>query len=154
MDEKYLDLAIVISCNESGCQVRPADSQEILETVYAAPVLNRVKIRPGQLVAINLQAGPPEIVWRWYRMKITSVGAGTEDLGVDDRGVRQLVAKRAPGFDSALVAGDWVWVGGIGYDQGWEAIDQVSPEGGLSQPERVRQLVFPPVLGFYNQATA
>jgi hypothetical protein len=100
MDEKYLDLAIVISCSENGCRVRPANSQETLDTVYSAPILNRVKIHPGQLVAINLQTNQPEILWRWYRMVITSVGP--EDLVLDDRGVRQVLAQRAPGFDTGL----------------------------------------------------
>ena len=155
MEEKYFELAVVISCSEQGCRVRPAQGPETLDVVYTARMKNRVMIHPGQLLAINLQTHPPEILWRWYRMQIASFGA--EDLVLDDRGVRQVMAQRAPGFDTDLAVGDWVWAGGIsgsGPDERWEAVERISPEGGLSQPDRVRRLVFPFVVNFYNQAAA
>ncbi len=152
MDETSLDLAIVESCNDLGCRVRPLDGRAAFQAAYSAQVLNVIKIRPGQLVVIDLQAAPPEVLWRWYRMEVTSVGP--DNLVLDDRGLRQVLAGRIAGFAAELVSGDLVWVGGAGPGHHWEAIDQVSPQGGVSQPDRVRTQAFSLVLAFYNGLAA
>jgi hypothetical protein len=147
MNVNWLDFAIALACNESGCQVRPIGSQETLAASYAPEVLNKVKIRPGQLVAINRQAETPEIVWRWYCTVVTT--PGQDELIVDDRGCRQLLARRAPGFEADLAEGEKVWVGGQGGGS-WEALDRVSPEGELSQPERSREYAFESIQKYYQ----
>jgi hypothetical protein len=146
MNVNLLDFAIAVACNESGCQVRLTGSQETLAANYAPQVLNKVKIRPGQLVVINRQSEPPEIVWRWYCTDVTT--AGRDDLVVADR-ERLLSAHRAPGFETNLGESDKVWVGGLG-DGTWEALDRVSPAGELSQPDRVRAYAFPIIQKSYE----
>jgi hypothetical protein len=146
MNVNLLDFAIAVACNESGCQVHLTGSQETLAASYAPEVLNKVKIRPGQLVVINRQAETPEIVWRWYCTVVTS--SGQDELIVADR-ERLLSAHRAHGFEADLAEGDKVWVGGLGGDS-WEALDRVSPEGELSQPERSREYAFPIIQKYYD----
>ena len=85
-------------------------------------------------------------------MEVTS--AGPDNLVLDDRGLRQVLAGRIAGFAAELVSGDQVWVGGAGPGHHWEAIDLVSPQGGVSQPDRVRTQAFSLVLAFYNGLAA
>jgi hypothetical protein len=62
-----LRLALVSRSDEQGCDVRWMDEEGLHAVGYSAPVQNRVKIRPGQLVAVDMEATPPAIVWRWFR---------------------------------------------------------------------------------------
>jgi hypothetical protein len=146
MNLENLVFAVVMDCNPSGCRVRLTGSDEIREAGFAPEVFNKVKIRPGQLAAVNMAADPPEIVWRWYCARIVS--ATDTELVVDER-KRRLQASRAPGLAAELAAGDQVWVGGVG-EGAWEALDRLSQDGELSRPESARAHAFAMILEAYQ----
>jgi hypothetical protein len=60
-------LALVSEAHLEGCAIRWLDEDGVHPAGYSAPVLNRIKIRPRQLVAVDTSSAPPAIVWRWFR---------------------------------------------------------------------------------------
>ena len=145
----HLELATVLSCDDEGCRVTPVAagpagagglavaSGSAFDTRYSALILNRVKILPGQLVAVNMDPGVPEIAWRWYRTRVVE-NAG-EYITVQER-ERQLSAVDAYGVEALLHAGDEVWVTGM--SGVWEIHDGVV-DGKPSNPARLVEDVIP-----------
>lgn len=78
-----LKLALVLTCNENGSSVKTVPDNSTFEAVFSSLVVQkRIKIQPDQLVAINMDANPPEIVWRWLRAVVLETGGDT--VVVDD----------------------------------------------------------------------
>lgn len=48
-----------------------------LHAAYSPLVKDRIRIRERQLVALDMAASPPEIVWRWYIGEVESVTSDT-----------------------------------------------------------------------------
>src|SRR5215213_1322307 len=67
-----LSLAIAESCEPDSCTVRRLDGGR-LTARYGEHVFNRIKIRPGDLVALDDGAEPPAVVWRWWHGTVESV---------------------------------------------------------------------------------
>ena len=66
-----LTLAIVESCTDDGCRVKILEDDSSIETNFSAPVRDhRIRIRPGQLVAVDTSKEIPETVWRWVRTTV------------------------------------------------------------------------------------
>ena len=65
-NQMELELGIVESCDGCGCRVRLLGQAGTLSVTYSAAVQDRIRIRQGDLVAVNLAASLPEIVWRWW----------------------------------------------------------------------------------------
>ena len=93
-----LELATVISCSPSGCRVNPLSDDAAFETRYSALVQNRVKILPGQLVAVDVDPAVPEVAWRWYRARVVETG---ELAVIVQERERPLSAARVPGLETS-----------------------------------------------------
>ena len=135
------ELATVISCHPHGCRVLPVAGGSALETRYSELVQDRVRILPGQLVAVDLQPAVPEVVWRWYRTQVVEPG---EQVVIVQERERQLSAVRVAGLETAAGAGDETWVTGM--DGVWELHDRVL-DGKPSDPSRLREKVIPRIAG-------
>lgn len=131
------ELAIVITCDPDGCRVIPVDGDLSIKTRYSALVQDRVKIRPGQLVAVDMEPAVPEVAWRWYRAQIVEPGV---HLVIVQERERQLTAARVPGLVTGDSVGDEVWVTGM--EGVWELHDRVV-DGNPSDPSRLREKIFP-----------
>ncbi len=110
-----LTLAVAETCGPESCQVKMVDDGRSITARYSALVLNRIKIYPGQLVAIDTDPAEPEVAWRWHRARVlkpTPEGATIED----PRG-HQYEAFQVPGLETDLAAGDEVWFTGARGDQ-------------------------------------
>ena len=47
------ELAVTISCTNTGCQVKLVKSDEVIETKYSDLVHDRIRIEPLQLVVVD-----------------------------------------------------------------------------------------------------
>lgn len=132
-----LELATVISCDHHGCHVTPVAAGQTYKTRYSAFVQDRIKIRPGQLVAVNLDPAMPEVVWRWYPAYI--IETGEQRIVVKER-ERYLNVVQAHEMEFAAEVGDLIWVTGM---QGiWELHDRIV-DGKPSDPAQLQEKVFP-----------
>lgn len=141
-----LELATVISCGPDGCLVTPLADGPAIETRYSDLVKDRVKIRPGQLVAIDIEPAVPEVAWRWYAARV--VDAGELVVTVQER-ERLLNAARVPGLDVSTRVGDTLWVTGMGGT--WEIHDRVV-DGKPADPSRMGEIVLPRVAKVLEQS--
>ncbi len=141
-----LELATVISCGPSGCLVTPLAAGPAFETRYSALVQDRVKIRPGQLVAVDMQPEVPEVAWRWYQARVVDPD---DTLVIVQERERQLAAAQVPGLETDSSAGDFLWITGM--DGVWELHDRVV-EGKPAQPSRLREKVFPRIEALLSQS--
>jgi hypothetical protein len=133
----HLELATVISCSPNGCLVTPVDGRPAFETRYSALVQDQVKIRPGQLVAVDMEPDLPEIAWRWYQVRIVEPD---DTLVLVQERERQLAAAQVPGMEITGSVGDLLWVTGM--EGVWELHDQVV-DGKPARPSQLREKVFP-----------
>ena len=85
-------LAVARACRLDGCDVEPLAGGEVFPAAYSEPMVNRIKVRPGDLVAIDPTAeGGPAVVWRWWSGTVEVVAAGGGTVTVSRR-----VTRRAP----------------------------------------------------------
>ena len=55
-----------MECDPAGCLVRLVTSGETVRAGFSPAVLNTIRVRQHQLVAIDTSSSP-QIAWRWYR---------------------------------------------------------------------------------------
>jgi protein-L-isoaspartate O-methyltransferase len=61
-----LQLAVVLSCTEAGCQVQFLDCDARVDAGYSAPMVdNQITVKPGHLVAVDRGADPLQVIFRW-----------------------------------------------------------------------------------------
>lgn len=102
-----LTLAVVKACSDDGCSVQVVKDGPEIKGCYSGLVKDRIQIRPHQLVAIDRDAHPNEIVWRWVRGKVDKFEG--ESVIVDD-GKCQLIPAGIPReMDLTLHANDEIW---------------------------------------------
>ena len=78
-----LKLAIVQTCDNTGCRVHLLDGKQQVDTVYAQPILTyNLVIRPTDLVAVDVANRPYRTVARWQRVTVSQVEDDT--IWVDD----------------------------------------------------------------------
>ena len=143
------ELATVISCSPGGCSVVPVAGGPAFDARYSDLILNRVKIHPGQLVAVDLEPQVPEVAWRWYPARIVEL---SDDRVIVQERERQLSATRVPGLGTTGNVGDEVWVTGM--EGVWELQDNIQ-DGKPAHPSLLRESVFPRItvlLSGSNQA--
>ena len=129
-----LELGIVENCQPDGCSVRFLGEETTRKVVFSALVKDRIRIRPGQLVAVDLEAKPAEIVWRWYRKTVQEVHG--EDILFGTLSEERILANSVPELQGRLRAGDEVWAAGV--PDGFVVYDWVENE--LPQnPEWIRR---------------
>jgi hypothetical protein len=143
-----LELGIARECRPDGCRVQRMDGAAI-DARYATPVQDKIKVRPGDLVALDLESQPPHIVWRWWQGTVEEV-AGTRARV--SRNVSQSApdaprrASRDLALSEALAGqvrqGDTVYFGDDG-------VIDIARDGLPANPERLRAERFPGVIAAY-----
>ena len=66
-----LSLALAEACDADGCTVEPVGGGTLRRATYSEAVRDTIKIRPGDLVALDGAA----IVWRWWHGTVVDVDA-------------------------------------------------------------------------------
>ena len=137
-----LQLASVVACTGSGCEARTLDGIRV-DAEYSEPMIeNRIGARPGDLVALDCAADPPQVVYRWLVFTVERVEGGR--IFIDSPGYRYRPATRAEGVDESIAAGDKVCaVHGVIHD--------ICVDGRPTHPERLRTIFFPQIHAMYAQ---
>ncbi len=149
-----LELAIAVTCEPAGCQVRYLEGGETSLVRYGASVQDRIKIRPGDLVAVDSTAQPPAVVWRWWQGRVERTEGATAVVS------RKVNAPRpgdpecaeqpmpVPAWLAGSVAdGDTVYHSGHSGKE--RRIVDLARYGAPLHPERVRSEAFPGILATY-----
>ncbi len=146
-----LELAVAESCGATSCRVRSL-SGSVLDARYAALVQDRIKVRPGDLVAVNRAAQPPEVVWRWWHGRIERVEGDRAEVSRNHTQPTMAHSRRrteamavAPELAGHLRVGDTVFFG----PEPVGVLD-VAREGMPTHPERLRVLL-PEVVSAYHR---
>ena len=146
-----LELAVAETCDPTTCRVRALNGTRTTAR-YAAPVQDKVKVRPGDLVALNRGAEPPEVVWRWWHGTVERV-EGERALVSRNVTQRQVGDPRRATMDAALppeLAGD-VRAGDTVYFGGEEKrVLDVARGGVPAHPERLAG-AFPAIVDAYQR---
>lgn len=141
-----LELAIVSTCHKTGCHVARVKDNSFVEAVYSALVQDRIKIQPEQLVAIDTDADPPEIVWRWLRAAVIELGA--DIVVVDDMKGHPAKVSLVSDLPLTLAIDDEVWTCSTGRD--YEIHDLIL-DGKPTDPNRLLKYITPIVEEIYRQ---
>ncbi len=147
-----LELAVAESCGPRTCRVRSvADGAEI-EAAYAAPVQDRIKVRSGDLVAVNHGTHPPEVVWRWWHGRVERVLGDRAAVSRNHTQPTPEPSRRrtdelplAPGLAGQLRAGDTVFFGGSE-----PRVLDIARDGMPANPDLLRAS-FPAIVAAYQQ---
>jgi hypothetical protein len=138
-----LQLAVAETCESDRCQVTLIDDGRSLTALYSAQMINKMKIYPGQLVAINMDAAEPEIAWRWHRVRVREISA--QAASVEDPVGRRIEVVRVPGLaDTGLTIGDEVWITGFDPAKAMEIHARIV-DNRPSQVDRLKALILPRV---------
>ncbi|MCP4140861.1 MAG: hypothetical protein GY755_11320 [Chloroflexi bacterium] len=103
-------------------------------------------IQPEQMVAINTDINPPEIVWRWLRAAVIELDEGI--VVVDDMQGHPAKVSLVPDMPLSLRKNDEVWVCGTG--DGHEAQDIIT-EGKPTHPTRLLKYIKPIIEEIYRE---
>jgi len=126
-----LVLGIVWSCDGGGCAVRLASPERTIRAAYGPRVVDVIRVRPGQLVALDVSVDPPEVSWRWMVGEIVSIGEGRAALRRADvpesQGAGTSVEASVPESVRALSAGDRVFFSS--FEDAREVAALATPEG-------------------------
>lgn len=135
-----LELATVQSCHDAGCRVRLVGHETLLDTRYSEAVLNRIRIRRGDLIAVDLAVDPPQLVWRWRCGEVLqplSKEPAHEHVIVGSRGCA--IEARVTRPDLKLQPGDIVWLSG--HAEGAEIVD-LARDGEPENADWIRRTYF------------
>jgi hypothetical protein len=143
-----LALAIALECSSTEYKVELIDGREIITAKISIPMQAVLKIFPGQLLALDTNLNPPEIVYRWHRGKIERVDG--ERLVLGGMGGRTIEVGKARGLEANPQPGDWVFAtGGTPTEQG-EVVD-TAVEGRPAHPVFLREYLLPKVEEFWRK---
>ena len=137
-----LTWGIALSCMTAGCRVQLLNGDQTIETRYAQPVQDTIKIRPGQLVVVDQSVTPPETVWRLSHMQVTALTASEAVLWDTARSGEKRVPLPAL-IDQPLTVGDAVWAG----------VDQVydrAVDGNPAHPDELLVALRPTIVATYE----
>lgn len=150
----HIRLALVSAARPTGCTVRLLGEQGPVEARYSPAVQGRVKVRPRQLVAVDMAAETPTVLWRWFR-GVVVYRQGTHVV-VDNR--RYQPAYRHP-ISVARLPEELEVEPGIGdevfYSLGVDGvvIDGVADDG-PAHPGRIAADLFPAIEDAYAEIRA
>ena len=150
-----LELAIVLSCTGAGCRVQIAESESVIDAAFTGAVRDTIRIRRGELVAIDRAAAPPAIAWRWMRGRVDAIEDGravVTRLDAEDGAIGETPA-RLGGVDRLSprpALGDIVFYTRVGE---WE-VASVATLGAPTDPAFVRREYFPAIEREYGPATS
>ena len=137
-----LTWGIALSCATAGCRVQLLNGNQVIETRYAQPVQDIIKIRPGQLVVVDQSVNPPETVWRLFAMQVTALHAGAVTLLDLARGGEKTMQLPAL-IDQPLAVGDTVWAG---VDQVYDRV----MDGNPVHPDELLVALRPTIVATYE----
>lgn len=137
-----LELAIVLSCDETGCLVQPLNADQPLQTEFSAAVKDRIRIRRRQLVVVDQADQPPQLVWRWRQAEVLEVRQGRAVIGACGVAAEATIP---PGL--TLNVGDAVWT--THSETGKEILDR-AVEGLPEHPEWFQAQLFPTIEEAYR----
>ena len=137
-----LTWGIALSCATAGCRVQLLNGNQVIETRYAQPVQDIIKIRPGQLVVVDQSVNPPETVWRLFHMQITALTASEAVLWDTVRGGEKAVPLPAL-MDQPLTVGAAVWAG---VDQVYDRVVDGKP----AHPDQLLTALKPTIVATYE----
>ena len=140
-----LELAIVLTCNKSGCRVAPLKDNSPIEARYSSLVYDRIKIQPEQLVAINTYTNPPEIVWRWIRAAVIELTPGI--VVVDEMQGHSAKVSPVQELPLRLELDDEIWTCGTGHDF---EIHDIIVDGKPAHPDLLLKYITPIIEGIYR----
>ena len=83
-----ISLALAISCDDRGCDVEHLDTGVRARAGWSDAVRDTIKVRPGDLVALDVRGPITEVVWRWWGGTVVSVDRGVATV---ERNVTQRV---------------------------------------------------------------
>ena len=145
-----LTLAVALECFPTDCRVQLVEGGSIITAAYSAPVQAHIKVRPGQLVALDTNPATPEIVYRWHYNQVEEL-KGDKVIIKDHQG--QLVELvRAEGLEAAPQVGDWVFVT-LGGNFAPSEVFDVAIDGRPAHPAYFSEYAFPKVEQFYRRIT-
>ena len=141
-----LQLAIALSCTDAGCQVHLLDEKSRLDAAYSEPVVEYgIIVRPGDLVAVNRETDPPQVVFRWALAAVEQVEG--ERIFIDTPCSRGRPMVRAEGLEADIAAGDKVFTAN-------GQVHDISVDGRPDNPERLRLAFFPHIRAMYQKMEA
>ncbi|HEX2909699.1 MAG TPA: hypothetical protein VH186_02755 [Chloroflexia bacterium] len=146
-----LTLAIALDCFPTECRVQLVDSGETQTVHYAAPVQARLKIYPGQLVALDTNPAIPEIVYRWHYVKVEQLKGDTAVIKDHQGQLVELV--NAPGLPETPQVGDWVFAT-LGGNVAPSELFDIAVDGRPAHPAFLSDYAFPKVEEFYQKIMA
>lgn len=147
-----LELAVALACGPEGCRVRYVERDASAAVAYADQVRDRIKVRPGDLVAVDRTTEPARLVWRWWHGRVEAVAGdritvsrNVTQAGPDEprRGPVDVVLGDA--WRGQVAPGDHVYYGGEA-----KAVLDVARAGLPSQPKRLREEHFPAIRAAYQ----
>ena len=141
-----LELALAVSCNESGCIVRTIRSDIEVEAHYSSKVRGNIRISPGHLVAIDLSTKPPDIKWRWVPVKVNRLEG--DRIIVSDEDFKLISVASVEELDLGIAPGDSGWVCGMPEDK--ELHDKIIG-GKPANPEKLLRYIQPTIEEIYTQ---
>ena len=151
-----LELAIVEECDAGGCRVRLAGTGQSLDTAYGEKVRDRIRIRSGDLVAIDRAEEPAAIVWRWWHGTVRALHAEGVTLehavmkrDPGDTGTATLEAALPEALHEQVAVGATVYFTGHGGAEGATVLDVAAPSG-PAHPVQLRGELLPSVVAAYE----
>lgn len=140
-----LELAVTISCTDTGCQVKLLRSDEVIETRYSDTVRDRIQIEPQQLVAIDMGLPTPEIIWRWIRAIVLEVNDSS--VGIEDYWGHIGFVSRVAALPLSLSIADEVWC--CNTDKDHEVHDRIV-DGKPANPHQLLEYITPIIERIYS----
>ena len=114
-----LELAVVLQCDDTTCRLRLLERDVYLTASYSTAMLQYdIRAAPGQLVALDTAATPPQIVYHWAHICADQTPEGytltTDGQPIDPA---QLRADEFPSIEATLESLDPKQLVRDGYDQ-------------------------------------
>ena len=141
-----LELALVLTCDKTGCRVARLKDNVHIEACYSSLVQDRIMIQPDQLVAIDTGINPPEIVWRWVRTAVIELAA--DSIVLVDKQCHPAEVTLVSEMPLTLNIDDEVWVCSTGGDY---EIHDVIVDGKPTHPNRMLRYIAPIIEEIYRQ---
>jgi len=67
-----LELAVVLSCTDDWCEARYLGAGTIVRACRSGAMIEHdIRVRPGQLVAVDKRIDLPRVVYRWPDIAVT-----------------------------------------------------------------------------------
>lgn len=138
-----LQLAIALTCTETGCEARPLGQADPVHADLSEPMLeHQIALKPGDWIVVNRKAESPQVVFRLTQFKVERVVG--QEIFVHVPGRPTASMPRADGVNERIVAGDIVFAAN-------DQICDIAVNGNPGHPERLQAILFPQIRAMYQQ---